>query len=44
MTWDLKGRRFQYTENIQGKEGTTALQAVPQQFQKCFRQWQHRWG
>jgi hypothetical protein len=41
---DLKGRRFQDTEDIQ-KNVTMALKAVPQQeFLKCFQQWQHRWA
>jgi hypothetical protein len=40
----LKGRRFQDTEDIH-KNVTTALKAIPQQeFQKCFRQWQHCWA
>jgi len=40
----LKGRRFQYTEDIQ-KNMITALKAIPQQeFQKYFQHWQHRWA
>jgi hypothetical protein len=35
----LKRRRFQDTEEIQSNV-TMALKVIPQQFQKCFRQWQ----
>jgi hypothetical protein len=40
----LKGRRFQDSEHIQ-RDVTAALKAIPQQqFQKCFKHWQHRWA
>jgi hypothetical protein len=40
----LKGRIFRDTEHIQ-KNVTTALKDIPEQeFQKRFRQWQHRWA
>jgi len=41
----LKVQRFQDTEDIQKKNVTMALKAIPQQeFQKYFQQQQHHWA
>jgi len=39
----LKGRHFEYTDDIR-RNTTVALNAIPQnQFQNCFERWTRRW-
>jgi transposase len=40
----LKGHRFEPTEDIKRNSTKTLLDIPKKEFEKCFQQWQKRWG